>query len=59
MGHSSNNSYRYEIGLGEKYIEVYDTLTFSVERGINSFYLDEFLHSINVDLTKCAKPEYE
>ena len=48
----------YEIYLGEEYMEKYDSLMFVVENGKKNQYLDEFLNSINVDLNKCAKPDY-
>lgn len=48
----------YEIYLGEEYIKKYDSLMFVVENGKTNQYLDEFLNSINVDLNKCAKPDY-
>ncbi len=48
----------YEIYLGEEYMKKYDSLMFVVEDSKKNKYLDEFLNSINVDLNKCAKPEY-
>lgn len=56
--YSMDNLPKYEISLGEEYIEKYDTLTFTVEKGKKNRYLEEFLKSINVDLSKCAKGEY-
>ena len=49
----------YEIYLGEEYIEKYDTLMFTVEKGKSNKYLNELLSLINVDLSKCAKPIYK
>lgn len=54
-----DNLPEYEIYLGEKYINKYDTLSFVVEKGKKNKYLDEFLKLIDVDLSKCAKPEYK
>lgn len=48
----------YEIYLGEEYMKKYDSLIFVVEDSKKNQYLDEFLNSINVDLNKCAKPDY-
>ena len=48
----------YEIYLGDKYLEKYDSLMFTVEKNKKNKYLDEFLKMIEVDLLKCAKPEY-
>lgn len=48
----------YEIYLGEEYMKKYDSLMFVVEDSKKNQYLDEFLNSINVDLNKCAKPDY-
>ena len=56
--YSMDNLPEYEINLGERYIEKYDTLNFTVEKGRKNKYLDEFLKLLNVDLSKCAKPEY-
>ncbi|MCM1371037.1 MAG: helix-turn-helix transcriptional regulator [Clostridium sp.] len=55
--YSMENLPEYEIYLG-LWTEEYDTLMFTVEKGKKNKYLDEFLKSINVDLNKCAKPEY-
>lgn len=57
-GYAMDNLPEYEITLGEEYIKKYDTLTFTVEKGKKNKYLDEFLKSINIDLSKCAMPEY-
>lgn len=56
--YSMDNLPAYEIYLGEQLIEKYDTLSFTIEKGKKNKYLDEFLKKINVDLSKCAKPEY-
>lgn len=53
-----NDLPEYEIYLGEKYMKQYNSLMLTVEKGKKNKYLDEFLESINVDLSKCAKPEY-
>ena len=50
---------KYEIYLGEDLITKYDTLFFIVENDEQNKYLDDFLKMIDVDLTKCAKPEYK
>lgn len=57
--YSMDNLPKYEIYLGEKYMKKYDSLMFTVEKGKKNKYLDEFLELINVDLSKCAKPEYK
>lgn len=54
-----NNLPEYEIYLGDKYLEKYDSLMFTVEKNKKNKYLDEFLKMIKVDLSKCAKPEYK
>lgn len=54
-----NHLPKYEIYLGEDLIVKYDTLLFVVENEKQNKYLDEFLKLIDVDLTKCAKPEYK
>lgn len=54
-----NNLPEYEIYLGEKYMKKYDTIMFTVEKNKKNKYLDELLKKINVDLSKCAKPEYK
>lgn len=54
-----NHLPKYEIYLGEDLIEKYNTLSFIVENEEQNKYLDEFLKMIDVDLTKCAKPEYK
>lgn len=51
-----SNTY-YDISLGDIYVEKYDTLNISINA--NNKYLKQFLNSLNVDLSKCAKPEYE
>lgn len=53
-----NNLPEYEIYLGDKYREKYDSLMFTIEKNNKNKYLDEFLKKIDVDLSKCAKPEY-
>lgn len=55
--YSMDNLPEYEITLGSLATK-YDTLTFTVEKGKTNKYLNEFLKMINVDLSKCAKPEY-
>lgn len=57
--YAMNNLPEYEIYLGERLIEKYDTLTFTVENGKKNKYLDEFLSSINADLSNCAMPDYK
>lgn len=54
-----SNLPEYEIYLGDKYIKKYDSLMFTVEKGKKNKYLNELLDMIDVDLDKCAKPEYE
>ncbi|MBR2139035.1 MAG: helix-turn-helix transcriptional regulator [Bacilli bacterium] len=57
--YSMDNMPEYEIYLGEKLMKKYDTLTFAVEKGKKNNYLDELLKELNIDLSLCAKPEYE
>lgn len=54
-----SNLPEYEIYLGDKYIKKYDSLMFTVEKGKKNKYLNELLDMIDVDLDKCAKPEYK
>ena len=54
-----SNLPEYEIYLGDKYMNKYDSLMFTVEKGKKNKYLNELLDMIDVDLDKCAKPEYE
>ena len=54
-----SNLPEYEIYLGDKYMSKYDSLMFTVEKGKKNKYLNELLDMIDVDLDKCAKPEYE
>lgn len=55
--YSMDNLPEYKITLG-LWVEEYNTFTFTVEKGKKNKYLDEFLNLINIDLSKCAKPEY-
>lgn len=48
----------YEIYLGDDLIKKYNTLSFVVEHNKQNKYLNELLESINIDLSKCAKPDY-
>ena len=48
----------YEIYLGDDLVKKYNTLSFVVEHNKQNKYLNELLESINVDLSKCAKPDY-
>jgi len=54
-----DNLPEYEIYLGEEYIKKYDSLMFTVENGKKNKYLNELLTLIDVDLSKCAKPDYK
>ena len=54
-----SNLPEYEIYLGDKYMSKYDSLMFTVEKGKKNKYLNELLDMIDVDLDKCAKPEYK
>ena len=56
--YSMDNLPEYELTLGEKYIEKYDTLTFTVEKGQKNKYLDELLKQLDIDLNQCANPDY-
>lgn len=48
----------YELYLGEKYVQKYDTMMFVVENGQTNKYLDELLNQLDVDLDQCANPDY-
>ena len=48
----------YELYLGEKYVQKYDTAMFVVEKGQVNNYLDELLEQLDVDLNSCANPDY-
>lgn len=54
-----SNLLEYEIYLGDKYMNKYDSLMFTVEKGKKNKYLNELLDMIDVDLDKCAKPDYK
>lgn len=54
-----SNLPEYEIYLGDKYVSKYDSLMFTVEKGKKNKYLNELLDIIDVDLDKCAKPDYK
>ena len=54
-----SNLPEYEIYLGDKYMNKYDSLMFTVEKGKKNKYLNELLDMIDVDLDKCAKPDYK
>lgn len=56
--YSMDNLPEYELYLGEKYIQKYDTLTFTVEKEQTNKYLDELLKQLDVDLNQCANPDY-
>ena len=53
-----DNLPEYEIYLGEKYIQKYDTLTFTVEKGQTNKYLNELLKQLDIDLNQCANHDY-
>jgi len=53
-----DNLPEYELYLGEKYIEKYDTLSFTVEKGQKNIYLNELLEELDIDLELCANPDY-
>lgn len=53
-----NNLPEYTLYLGEKYIEKYDTLTFTIEKGQTNEYLNNLLKQLNIDLNHCASPDY-
>ena len=58
MSFDMNHLPEYEIYLGEDLLNKYDTTMFVVEKGKKNKYLEELLKSIDVDLSKCAKPDY-
>ena len=59
MQFNMNNLPEYEIYLGEELVNKYDTVSFVIEKGKTNKYFNELLKQINVDLSKCAKPEYK
>lgn len=58
-GYSMDNLPEYEIYLGDKYVKKYDSIMLTVEKGKKNKYLNELLEMLNIDLSKCAKPEYK
>lgn len=56
--YSKDNLPEYELYLGEKYVQKYDTAMFVVEKGQTNNYLDELLEQLDVDLNQCANPDY-
>lgn len=56
--YSMDNLPEYELYLGEKYVQEYDTAMFVVEKGQVNKYLDELLEQLDVDLDQCANPDY-
>ena len=56
--YSMDNLPEYELYLGEKYVQKFDTNMFVVENGQTNNYLDELLEQLNVDLNSCANPDY-
>lgn len=56
--YSMDNLPEYKLYLGEKYIEKYDTLSFTVEKGQTNKYLNELLEQLDIDLDSCANPDY-
>jgi hypothetical protein len=48
----------YTITLGDQYVQKYDSLEYSVEKGQTNTYLNELLNQLNVDLDQCANPDY-
>ena len=56
--YSKDNLPEYELYLGEKYVQKYDTAMFVVEKGQTNNYLDELLEQLEVDLNQCANPDY-
>ena len=48
----------YELYLGEKYVQKYDTAMFVVEKGQTNNYLDELLEQLDVELNQCANHDY-
>ena len=56
--YSMDNLPEYELYLGEKYVQKYDTAMFVVEKDQTNNYLDELLEQLDVDLNSCANPDY-
>ncbi len=56
--YSKDNLPEYRLTLGKKYIDKYDSLTFTVEKGQTNKYLDELLNELNIDLNQCLNPDY-
>lgn len=55
---SNNESFDYEITVGNPYIEEGYHYKYVVKKGQNNKYLEELLKKINVNLKQCANPEY-
>ena len=56
--YSKDNLPEYELYLGKKYVQKYDTAMFVVEKDQTNNYLDELLEQLDVDLNQCANPDY-
>ena len=56
--YTKDNLPEYELYLGEKYVQKYDTAMFVVEKDQTNNYLDELLEQLDVDLNSCANPDY-
>lgn len=56
--HSMENLPEYEIYMGHPYVEKGYGYYYSVEKGEENEYLDEFLKEIDVNLKVCAEPDY-
>jgi len=56
--YSTDNLLEYKLYLGEKYVQKYDIMMFTVEKGQTNKYLDELLKQLDVDLDSCANPDY-
>ena len=59
MSFDMNHLSEYEFYLGEDLVNKYNSTMFVVEKGKKNKYLEELLNSIDVDLSKCAKPIYD
>jgi hypothetical protein len=58
LSFTNDNLPEYRITLGEKYINIYDSLEYVVEKNKTNKYLNELLNKLNINLNKCATKDY-
>ncbi len=56
--YTNKNHPKYEIYMGNSYVEKGYSYYYTIEQNQKNTYLNELLKTINVDLTVCATPEY-